>query len=405
MSLTVRPVEGRRDLNAFIELPYRLRRDDPQWVPPLRFERRQFLDRQKNPYFDHAEVLLLLAERDGEVVGRLSAQVDERWDRYRGGSDGLFGFFESERDAATAAALFDEASAWLRERGRTRLLGPMDFTTNDECGLLIEGHDEPSMILEPWHPPYYRELIEGLGMTKAMDLLMWALWFGELKEGTSLHPMIHAAAEKSRESGVELRNMRRSDLEAEVRRFMDVYNEAWGDNWGFVPITEDEVRFQAKALKPVLDENWAMIAEKDGEVVGAALTLPDVDQALRRMNGRLLPTGWWHFLRRKRYIDRVRVFALGVKHAYQHLGVAAALYERHVQTAVAVGPLGGHMGWILEVNEPMNRAMEGMGGKVVQRYRLYERPLDGAAARHRAPAGDEAASSAGDDAANSEDAR
>ena len=380
MPVTVRPVEGRRDLKAFIEVPYTLRRNDPQWVPPLRFERRQFLDRDKNPYFQHAEVALLLAERDGRPVGRISAQVDERWDEYQGGTDGLFGFFECENDHGTASALFDAASAWLGERGRTRLLGPMDFTTNDECGLLIEGYEEPSMILEPWHPPYYRELVEAQGMTKAMDLLMWELWFGRLKEGTSLHPLIHAAAEKSREEGVVLRNMRRRDLEAEVKRFMDVYNEAWGDNWGFVPITEDEVKFQAKALKPVLDENWAMIAEKDGEVVGAALTLPDVEQALARMNGRLLPTGWWHFLRRKRYIDRLRVFALGVKDEYQHLGVAAALYERHVQMAASVGPRGGHMGWILETNDPMNRAMEGMGGNIVQKYRIYEKALEKSAA-------------------------
>jgi GNAT superfamily N-acetyltransferase len=171
--------------------------------------------------------------------------------------------------------------------------------------------------------------------------------------------------------------MRKRDLEAEVARFMDVYNEAWGDNWGFVPITEAEVKFQAKNLKPVLDENWAMMAEKDGEVIGAALTLPDVEQALAKMGGHLLPFGWWHFLRRKRYIDRLRVFALGVKHDYQHLGVAAALYERHIETAATVGPPGGHMGWILESNEPMNRAMEGMGGTIVQRYRIYSLPLNG----------------------------
>jgi GNAT superfamily N-acetyltransferase len=380
VTVTVRPVESRRDLGAFIEVPYTLRKDDPQWVPPLRFERRQFLDRKKNPYFKHADVALFIAERGGRPVGRISATVDERWDAYQGGSDGLFGFLDFENDPEVPAALFETAEAWLRKRGRSRLLGPMDFTTNDECGLLIEGYDEPSMILEPWHPPYYRELVEGQGMTKAMDLLMWELWFGQLKEGTSLHPMIHAAAEKSRAEGVVLRSMRRRDLEAEVKRFMDVYNEAWGDNWGFVPITEDEVKFQAKALRPVLDENWAMIAEKDGEVVGAALTLPDVEQAFAKMNGRLLPVGWWHFLRRKRYIDRLRVFALGVKHEYQHLGVAAALYEKHVQNAATVGPRGGHMGWILEVNEPMNRAMEGMGGRVVQRYRLYERPIDGVSA-------------------------
>jgi len=156
---------------------------------------------------------------------------------------------------------------------------------------------------------------------------------------------------------------------------MEVYNEAWGKNWGFVPITEAEVQFQAKNLKPVLDENWAMIAELDGKVIGAALTLPDINQALAKMKGRILPFGWWHFLRRRRYIDRLRVFALGVKHEYQHLGVAAALYERHIQSAVEVGPRGGHMGWILETNKPMNRAMEGMGGRVVKKYRIYRLAL------------------------------
>jgi GNAT superfamily N-acetyltransferase len=373
--VTIRPISGRRDRNRFIEVPYRLRRDDPQWVPPLRFERRQFLDPAKNPWFEHGEAQLFVAERGGEAVGRISAHVDRRWDEYQGGSDGLFGFFECEDDPATAAALFDAAGAWLGARGRTRMLGPMDFTTNDECGVLIEGYDEPSMILEPWHPPYYRQLLEAQGMEKCIDLLMWELWFGELKEGESMHPLIHAAAQKSRDEGVVLRAMRKRDMEAEVTRFMEVYNEAWGRNWGFVPVTEAEVRFQAKNLKPILDENWAMIAEREGEVVGAALTLPDVEQALAKMNGRLLPFGWWHFLRRRKYIDRLRVFALGVKSEYQHLGVAAALYERHVQTAAGPGPRGGHMGWILETNDPMNRAMEGMGGKVVQRYRIYERPL------------------------------
>jgi GNAT superfamily N-acetyltransferase len=372
---SIRPVAGRRDLSRFIELPFRLRRGEPRWVPPLRFERREFLDRSKNPFFEHAEAEYFLCERDGEVVGRISAQLDRRWDQFQGGNDGMFGFFEAENDPEIARALIDAAAGWLAARGRARMLGPMDFTTNDEAGLLVEGYDEPSMILEPWHPPHYRALLEGLGLRKRIDLLMWTLWLGELWEGNAFHPMLHAAAEKSREAGVVIRDMRRREMEAEVARFRDVYNEAWGDNWGFVPITEAEVAFQAKNLKPVLDERWAMIAERDGEVVGAALTLPDVDQALRRMNGRLLPIGWWHFLRRRSYIDRLRVFALGVRHDYQHLGVAAALYERHVQMARDHGPRGGHMGWILETNDAMNRAMEGMGGEIVQRYRIYERPL------------------------------
>jgi GNAT superfamily N-acetyltransferase len=375
MPLTVRTASGRKDMNAFIDVPFRLRRDDPQWVPPLRFERRAFLDRKKNPWFEHSEAEFFLAERDGEAIGRISAHIDRRWDEFQGGSDGFFGFFEVANDPEAAKALLDRAMEWVRGRGRERILGPMDFTMNDECGVLIEGYNEPSMILEPWHPPYYKELIDGYGLEKRIDLLMWELWFGQLEQGESFTPMIHAAAEHSRKEGVTVRDMRRSDMEAEVTRFMEVYNVAWGKNWGFVPITEAEVRFQAKNLKPVLDEDWAMIAEKDGEVVGAALTLPDVDQALTKMKGRALPFGWVHFLRRKKYIDRLRVFALGVLPQHQHLGVAAALYERHLHSAEHVGPPGGHMGWILETNKPMNRAMEGMGGKVVQRYRIYEKAL------------------------------
>ena len=371
----MRPVKGRRDLSAFIKLPFRLHRGTP-WVPPLIFERRQFLDRERNPYFEHAEAEYFLAERDGRVVGRITAQVDERWTQFQGGNDGIFGFFECENDPEAARALVEAAARWLRERGRERMLGPMDFTTNDECGLLVEGYNLDPMILQPWHPPYYRVLLEDLGLSKEMDLLMWRIALGELKQGDRFHDFIHQAAVKSRtEHGVEIRSMRKSDLEAEVSRFMDVYNEAWGSNWGFVPITDAEVRFQAKNLKPVLNENWAMIAERGDEVVGAALTLPDINQVLAKMNGRILPLGWWQFLTGRRKVDRVRVFALGVKPEYQHWGVAAALYVRHVETAARVRQKWAETGWILEVNEPMNRAMEGMGGSVVKRYRIYELPL------------------------------
>jgi GNAT superfamily N-acetyltransferase len=379
-SVTVRPVANRRDLNRFIKLPFHLHREHPLWVPPLIADRRRFLDRKRNPFFGHAEAEYFLAEREGEVVGRITAQWDAHWDEHNGGRDGMFGFFECEELPETAAALVETAAGWLRDQGRDRMVGPMDFTTNDECGLLIEGYDVEPMILEPWHPPYYRRLLEGLGMTKTMDLLMWELSLGELKQGDRFHDLIHQAAEASeKEHGVVIRHMRKRDMEAEIGRFMEVYNAAWDRNWGFVPITEDEVRFQAKSLKPILDENWAMIAERDGEVVGAALTLPDFNQVLKRMDGRLLPFGWWRALTGRAKIDRVRVFALGVRPECQHLGVAAALYVRHVEIAKRVRQKWGDQGWILETNEPMNRAMEGMGGRIVKRYRLYELPVAPAA--------------------------
>ncbi len=375
--VTIRPVRTRRELKRFVKVPFHLHRNHPQWVAPLLFERMEFLNRRKNPYFEHAEAEYFIAERDGEPVGRVTAQVDHRWDEFQGGSDAMFGFFETAEDPEVARALIDAATEWAASKGRGRILGPMDFTTNDEIGILIEGYERRPMILEPWHPPYYRELIEAGGFEKAMDVLMWELQFGDLKEGERFDPAIHAAAEKALgDEGIAIRNMDKGDMAGEVRRFMDVYNEAWGDNWGFVPITDAEVEFQAKNLKQVLDEDWAYIAEKDGEAVGAALTLPDINQVMAKLNGRLLPFGWARFLLGKRKVDQCRVFALGVKHDYRHTGVAAGLYLKHLETAAIPGGIaGGEMGWILETNGPMNRAMEGMGGKVVKRYRIYERSL------------------------------
>jgi GNAT superfamily N-acetyltransferase len=385
-SVEVRPVEGRRELTSFIKLPFRLHEGTP-WVPPLVTERRRFLDRSKNPFFEHAEAEYFLAWRDGRPVGRITAQVDERWDEFQGGSDGMFGLFEAEDDPEIAAALFEAASGWVRERGRERLLGPMDFTTNDECGLLVDGYERPPLILQPWHPPYYAELIEGQGLTKSMDLLMWWLELGgQMYTDEGFHPMIHELARKvTEEHGVTIRDFRKKDLEAEITRFIEVYNSAWEKNWGFVPITEEEVRAQASNLKPVLDERWGFIAERDGEVLGAALSLPDVNQVLKKMNGSLLPLGWLTFLRAtysragvntpRAGIDRVRVFALGVKPEHQHLGIAAAFYVRCLKVGKELNQARGETGWILEINKPMNRAMEGMGGRVVKRYRLYERAL------------------------------
>ncbi len=375
--VSIRAVKSKRDLKRFVKVPFRLHRDSARWVAPLIFERMEFLNREKNPYFEHAEAEFLLAERDGEAVGRITVQIDQRWDEFQGGSDAMFGFFESEDDPEVARALLDAAAGWARERGRERILGPMDFTTNDEIGILIEGYERRPMILEPWHPPHYKELIEGEGFGKAMDVLMWELQFGDLKEGKRFDPAIHAAAQRAlEEEGIRIRNVRKSDLDEEFRKLMEVYNDAWGSNWGFVPITDAERVFQTKNLKPVLAEEWMMVAEKEGEVIGGAITLPDINQVLARMNGRLLPFGWLRFLLGRRRIDQLRVFALGVKHDYRHTGVAAGLYLRHLENAAVPGAIsGGEMGWILETNGPMNRAMEGMGGRVVKRYRLYERSL------------------------------
>jgi GNAT superfamily N-acetyltransferase len=373
MALEVRPVATKRDMNTFIKLPWRLYRNEPNWVPPLLFERKRFFDRARNPFFQHAEAEYLLAWRDGRPVGRITAHVDRNFNEFQNHDWGMFGFFECENDPAAASALLDAAEGWLRARGRDRMVGPMDFTTNDECGVLVDGYDLFPTILTNWQHPYYPGLIEGAGLAKAMDLYMWNL---EVSDRTRVHDAIwKVAADVEAKHGITIRPMRKKDMEIEINRFLEVYNAAWERNWGFVPLSEEEVRHYAKDLKPILDENWAWVAEKDGETVGAALSLPDYNQVLKHLNGRLLPFGWAKALWYRRKIDRVRVFALGVKREWQHTGIAAKFYELHFDSAARTPQTGGEMGWILESNKSMNRAMEGMGGRIVRTYRVYEKIL------------------------------
>jgi GNAT superfamily N-acetyltransferase len=374
VSVEIRHVATRRDLNTFVHLPWAIYRNHPLWVPPLKFDVRNRLDRAKNPFFEHAEAEYFLAFRDGDPVGRITAHYDRNFNRFQHNEWGMFGWFEARDDPLVAGALLDAAEEWLRDRKRDRMVGPLSFSTNDQdAGLLVDGFDREPLILNQWTQPYYPALLEGAGLTKAMDLYMWELW---VDDRASVHPAIMRMAEEVKtKHGIDVRGMRKRDLRSEVDRFLEVYNEAWERNWGFVPLTDEEVRHYAKELKPILDENWAFIAEKDGETVGAALTLPDYNQVLKHLNGRLLPIGWAKALYWRRKINRVRVFALGVKAKHQHTGVAAKLYTEHFDSAARTPQKGGEMGWILETNRSMNRAMEGMGGKIVSTYRLFEREL------------------------------
>jgi len=374
VAVEIKPVRSRGDLKRFIKLPWRLYRNAENWIPPLIMERKRHLDREKNPFFEHAEAEYFLAWRDGEVVGRVTAHIDHRFNEFQDNEWGMFGFFECENDPEAANALLGAAEAWLRERGRDRMVGPMDFSTNHECGMLVEGYEVKPQILESWHHPYYQPLIEGYGLVKAMDLYKWSLHMSARE--SKLLPVLEDLAEKLEpEHGITVRNMRRRDFRGEVERFMEVYNQAWERNWGFVPLTEAELRAYAKDLKPILDENWAFIAEKDGRTVGAALTVLDYNEILEKTGGRLLPFGWIRFLRAKETIKEVRVWALGVLPEYQHTGVAAKFYIEHFEAAARRPQKGGETGWILESNTAMNRAMEAMGGEIVKTFRIYEKVL------------------------------
>jgi len=373
MPVDVRPARSFRDVGAFIELPFRLHAGTP-WVPPLRLERRLFLSRRFGTYAKRVDFELLLAERDGRVVGRVSAHVDHAYNRHHDERRGWFGFFECEDDPEAARALLEAAAAWLRERGMERIDGPTDFTMNDESGLVIEGHELEPMVRQPWHPPYYQPLLEGAGFEKVVDLFMWALDISDREQMLPILPEL--AADARDKHGVTIRRMSRRRLRKDLDVFAEIYNRAWRRNFGFVPYEKEDLDQYGLELQLGFDEDWFMIAEVGDEPIAIAITIPDLNQVLRSMNGRLLPLGWWRFLRRGKVITRVRVGFLGVKPKFQHTGAAAALYVEHFDTSARHARIkGGEMGWILETNRAMNRGMEAMNGRKVKTYRVYRRSL------------------------------
>jgi GNAT superfamily N-acetyltransferase len=385
VSVEVTPVSGWRQLKAFIDVPFRVHANHPLWVPLPKLERWVFLNRRLNAFFSHGEAEYFLARRDGRVVGRITAQVNHAFNDYQRKRWGWYGFLEFEDDQEVLEALLKAAEDWLRAKGMERMVGPADFSMNEESGVLIEGFDLRPMIKQPWHPPYYQQRMEQAGMTKAMDLLMWNL---EVTERDKVLPVIWELAEKVQsEHGIRVRPMRRRQLRKDMDVFAEVYNSAWSKNWDFVPYSKKDLDAYAQEIQLVFDKHWCMIAEREdtGEVVGMAMTFPDINQVLEKMKGKFFPLGWLYFLRKGSLTDRVRVGFLGVKPEYQHTGVAAKLYQMHFDAAEVRPQKGGEMGWILETNTAMNRGMEAMGGKVVKRYRVYERVLDAAALAAPAP--------------------
>jgi hypothetical protein len=373
MALEVDRVGGLRDLRAFVALPFRLHADTP-WVPPLKLERHAFLNRKLNAYFKHGEAEYFLARRDGRVVGRVTAQIDREFNEFHDSRWGMFGFLEFEDDQEVLDALLGAAEGWLRERDCERMVGPMDFQMNDESGVLIEGFDREPLIRQPWQPPYYQQRCEAAGLTKAMDLFSWDLQIAD--RDTRMLPILpEIAAQASTKHGIHLRKMSRLHLRRELDTFAQIYNAAWSRNWGFVPYSKEDLDAYALDLQLVYSRDWFMVAENDNGPVAMALSFPDVNQVLKKMNGRLLPLGWWHYLNKGRIMNRVRIGFLGVLPEYQHTGVAAALYLEHFAMAEKTRQKWGEAGWILESNRAMNRGLEAMGGRIVKRYRVYERLL------------------------------
>jgi ribosomal protein S18 acetylase RimI-like enzyme len=374
VAVEVRPVAGRRGRRQFVDVPFRLFRDDPTWVPPLRMSVHDRIS-PRHPANQHQVTRLWMAFRDGEPVGRIGACVDRFFNEYQNVAWGWVGFFEAADDPAAVEALFDVAWRWLKLQGATTAVGPASFTTNDDTGLLVEGFDDPPYFLEVQNPQYYERLWLANGWEQAMDLWAWRIVRGQEKLDERQQRTLARLQERSK---LTIRAMRIKDFDAEVKRLFEVYNAAWSKNWGFAPMPEPEIKHLAKQLKQLVDPDITLVVEKpDGEPVAVAIVLPDVNQVMAKLpSGRLLPVGWYHLLRGVPRVTRVRIFALGIKPEQQSLAIGPLLYHEILVRLRARTQLNeAQASWILATNDRMNKAIESLGGVRSKVWRLYQRPL------------------------------
>jgi hypothetical protein len=374
--LRLEPVSDKQGLMEFIEFPFKLYRGDPNWVPPLIEERRDFFDPKKNPFFEHARCQLFLARRGDELVGTVASVVNDNHNALHNEKTGAFGFFEVVNDQAVADALLEAAESWVRTQGMAVIRGPLNFSTNDEIGTLVDGFDEPPMVMMTYNPRYYPSLIEAHGYAKAMDVYAYIV---ELAERLQNAPQkVFSVAEKAAQrEGIRVRKIDIKHLDQEVALIKQVYNRAWERNWGFVPMTDHEIDHLANGLKAILDPNLLFVAEtSDGTPVGVSIALPDVHQALRWSGGgHMWPFGLLKFLWHRRKVNQCRLLIMGLVEQYRGRGADAIFYVETARAALAHGYKRMEGSWILENNTMMNLIIERLGGVRYKTYRIYEKTL------------------------------
>lgn len=369
-SIDVRAVQGRRELRRFIDYAYDCNAGDPHWVPPLRIAERERLTPEKNPFFEHADVELLLAWRGDRIAGRIAAIDDRLHNATHGDNLAMFGFFEAG-DAAAARALLGAVETWARSRGRARVRGPINPSLNESAGLLIEGFDTDPMLMMPHNRPEYAAHIESAGYAKVKDLFAWITIVQR-----ELPPVYVRLARRLRDKHrITIRPLDLREFTREVERLRAIYCAAWERNWGFVPPTVPEFRRIARELKPIFDPRCTVCAEVDGNMVACLVAVPDVNQALKGTNGRLFPNGLMRLLLRRRYISQVRLLLLGIDARYRAFGLYPLLiFEWHRQLQ---GSPYTHaeLSWVLEDNRDINQPAEASGARRYKTYRIYEKAL------------------------------
>jgi len=362
-------VKSKTDLKEFLKFAWKIYKGDAYWVPPLMMDKLNLLNKEKNPFFKHAEIEMYIAYRNGESVGRIAAIKNHLHNEVHKDNVGFFGFFESINDQEVADELLNKAKVWLKEKGFTEMRGPANPSSNDEWGLLIEGFEDSPRLLMTYNPKYYINLFENYGLKKVKDLYAYKL---ENKKVLSSEKLKRVAELAKQRAGVTVRPMNKKDFSNELVKFKYVYNKAWAPNWGFVPMTDAEIDHMAADLKPLVDPNLVLFVEKEGETVGAALVMPDYNFIIKNLNGKLFPFGIVKLLTQNKKISWARVITLGLIPEYQKKGLDAVLYYEIVTRAAQRGIYFGEASWVLEDNEMMNRGAQVMNGELYKKYRVYE---------------------------------
>lgn len=367
------PLSDRKLVERFIRVPWYVNREhhpNPRWVPPLLMDRRDYLNPKKNPFFKHVDAKFWIAVKNGKDVGRVAAVKDEDYIRFWDEPSGYLGMFECENDPAVAQALVDRAAKFLAAKGCTEMVGPYELSSNYISGLLVEGFDRDPCINMPHNPPYYDELLKGCGMEKAKDLYQWGL-----DARKPLPERMVKMARRVEQRGVKIRPMSKKDWNAEVKRALAIYNDAWEKNWGFVPMSDEEFLHVAQDLKLVIKDDFAVIAEHEGKPVAFSIAILNLNPTFKRLNGRLRVGRliWDVFIAQN--FTGARLILMGIKNGYRGLGIDAAMVVATHEAAQKHKLYDGELGWTLEDNVRINRLIESVGGEIVSRYRIYRREL------------------------------
>ncbi len=377
MKIEIRKVSTNKEIKQFIDFPHALHDGDPYYVPEIYLGQKEMHNQSKNPYFKHAKAQLYTAWKGNQLVGRIAVHISKNYNEYHNSNVGFFGFYDVVDDVAVSKALFDAATAWLRAEKAEKILGPSSYSlTTDTGGLLVEGFDSRPLVMMTYNPQYYMAHVEACGFTKEMDLFAYEIMTKNASDkAVKLQELL---LQRLNRSGITVRNINLKKFQEEISGLKHVYTEAWQDNWGFVPPTDEELAHLGSEMKMVVDPDFVYIAEHEGRPVGFSVTLPDINEITKDFKrGRLFPFNIFKLLLRRRKVKRVRILLLGILDDYRNKGIEAVFYAMNINKAKEKNLVGGEASWILENNQEMVKGAEKLNGRKYKTYRIYSQDLNG----------------------------